>query len=366
MAFYTGSSYPSQYNGALFFGDHSRSCIWVMRLGANGQPDPSTIATFVDDNDVNPPDPVDLVADPVSGDIFFADFDSGMVRRISSTAQNRPPTAVASATSPTSGPAPLTVSFSGSSSSDPDGDAITYSWDLNGDGSYGDTTTPTASYTYTTPGTYSVTLRVTDARGASSTSAPITVNVGGNTPPNPVIDSPASTLQWSVGTTVNFTGHATDAQDGTLTGTALQWTLIIHHCPSDCHTHTIGNVGTGTSGSFQAPDHSYPSYLELRLTATDSGGLSASTSVRLDPRTVVLSFATNPGGLSLTVNGQSQKASFSHTVIVGSLNSLSAPSTQQKGKQSYVFEAWSDGGTAGHNIVAPATATTYTARYRRL
>jgi glucose/arabinose dehydrogenase len=366
MAFYTGSSYPSQYNGALFFGDHSRSCIWVMRLGANGQPDPSTIATFVDDNDVNPPDPVDLVAHPVSGDIFFADFDSGMVRRISSTAQNRPPTAVASATSPTSGPAPLTVSFSGSSSSDPDGDAITYSWDLNGDGSYGDATTPTASYTYTTPGTYSVTLRVTDARGASSTSAPITVNVGGNTPPNPVIDSPASTLQWSVGTTVNFTGHATDAQDGTLTGTALQWTLIIHHCPSDCHTHTIGNVGTGTSGSFQAPDHSYPSYLELRLTATDSGGLSASTSVRLDPRTVVLSFATNPGGLSLTVNGQSQKASFSRTVIVGSLNSLSAPSTQQKGKQSYAFEAWSDGGTAGHNIVAPATATTYTARYRRL
>jgi hypothetical protein len=115
-----------------------------------------------------------------------------------------------------------------------------------------------------------------------------------------------------------------------------------------------------------APDHSYPSYLELRLTATDSGGLTTTTSVNLDPRTVVLTFATNPGALNLTVNGQSQRSSFSRTVIVGSQNSLSAPPSQQKGKQTYNFAAWSDGGTATHNIVAPATATTYTATYQRV
>jgi len=364
MAFYAGSSYPSQYNGALFFGDHSRSCIWVMRLGANGQPDPTTITTFVDDADA--PDPVDLAADPLSGDIFYVDYDSGTVHRISYQAQNRPPTAVAVATSPTSGPAPLTVSFDGNGSSDPDGDTITYSWDLNGDNQYGDATSATASYTYTSPGTYAVRLRVTDTHQASSTSTPITVTVGSNTPPNPVIDTPAATLQWAVGDAVNFTGHATDAQDGTLTGSALVWTLIQHHCPSDCHTHILGTVGTGTSGSFTAPDHSYPSYLELQLKATDSGGLSATTSVRLDPRTVVLTFATNPGGLNLTVNGASQKASFSRTVIVGSTNSIGAPPSQQKGKQTYAFVSWSDGGAAAHNIVAPAAATTYTARYRRL
>jgi hypothetical protein len=99
--------------------------------------------------------------------------------------------------------------------------------------------------------------------------------------------------------------------------------------------------------------------------ATVSGGLSAATSVRLDPRTVVLTFATNPGGFSLTVNGTNQKASFSRTVIVRSQNSLTAPSTQQKGKQTYAFQSWSDGGAATHNIVAPANATTYTARDRR-
>jgi hypothetical protein len=74
------------------------------------------------------------------------------------------PQAVTSA-SPTSGPAPLTVQFTGSGSSDPDGYPITCSWDLNGDGTYGDATTANPSFTYTTAGTRQVTLRVTDSRG---------------------------------------------------------------------------------------------------------------------------------------------------------------------------------------------------------
>ena len=56
------------------------------------------------------------------------------------------------------------------------------------------------------------------------------------------------------------------------------------------------------SGSFSAPDHEYPSYLELRLTATDSSALTGVASVNLDPRTVPLGFETNPAGLSLSVN----------------------------------------------------------------
>ena len=33
MAFYQGGSYPAQYNGALFFADHSRNEIWAMLPG---------------------------------------------------------------------------------------------------------------------------------------------------------------------------------------------------------------------------------------------------------------------------------------------------------------------------------------------
>jgi len=50
-------------------------------------------------------------------------------------------------------------------------------------------------------------------------------------------------------------------------------------------------------------------------------------------------------------------------VIVGSLNSLSAPSPQTLNGTSYTFSSWSDGGAQTHNITAPASATTYIASY---
>jgi hypothetical protein len=72
---------------------------------------------------------------------------------------------------------------------------------------------------------------------------------------------------------IEFAGSATDAQDGPLPPSALSWDLILHHCPSNCHTHPLQTF-TGAGGSLSAPDHEYPSHLELRLTATDSGGLT--------------------------------------------------------------------------------------------
>ncbi len=59
------------------------------------------------------------------------------------------------------------------------GDTITYSWDLNGDGTFGDSTVAKPSFTYTTAGTYNAVLKATDNHGASSTSAPIAITVGG-------------------------------------------------------------------------------------------------------------------------------------------------------------------------------------------
>jgi hypothetical protein len=44
--------------------------------------------------------------------------------------------------------------------------------------------------------------------------------------------------------------------------------------------------------------------------------------------------------------------------------SIGAPSPQTLSAVAYVFSAWSDRGKATHTIVAPATATTYTATYK--
>ncbi|UBU10721.1 LamG-like jellyroll fold domain-containing protein [Nonomuraea gerenzanensis] len=351
VAFYQGGDYPAAYDGALFFSDYSRSCVWVMTAGANGLPDPATVANF--DSGIPA---VELEIGP-GGDLFAVDYTNGTVVRY--IYANTPPTAVIDA-SPTSGDAPLTVNFSAARSGDADGDPLTYAWDLDGDGELDDSTSATPSFTYTQPGSPVVRLRVSDNRGGQG-DATVTVNVA-NTAPSATITAPTASTTWAVGQSIAFSGSGSDAQDGTIPGSRMRWALIMHHCPSTCHEHEITTF-TGASGSFQAPDHEYPSHLELRLTVTDAHGLTDTESVLLQPRTVNLTFASSPSGLRLGFNSEQVATPFTRTVIVGSGNSISAPSPQSLGGQSYAFASWSDGGAASHQVVAPATATTYTAAY---
>ena len=349
-------SYPSEYGGALFFADYSRDCIWAMLPGSNGVPDPARIRTFA----AGAANPVQLQIGP-GGDLFYADFDGGTIRRVTFTPANQPPTAVATAT-PRSGDAPLTVNFDGAGSSDPDGDTLSYAWDLDADGQYDDSTSVAPTFTYTTQGVYMASLRVTDSRSASSTAA-VQIDVG-NTPPTATISAPATGTTWKVGDAITFAGGATDAQDGALPASALSWSLILNHCPSNCHSHPLQSFDGVAGGSFTTPDHEYPSHLELRLTATDSGGLTDTESLRLDPRTVALTLNSSPGGFSLVFNGTAAIAPFTRTVIQGSRNSISAPSPQTKAKKSWVFKSWSDGGAPSHDVIANA-ATSYTATFKQ-
>ena len=354
LAFYQGGPYPAEYDGALFFADYSRDCIWAMRAGASGVPNTGDIITFV----APATNPVALEIGP-GGDLFYPDFDGGTIRRIRYFASNQPPTAVAQAT-PTSGDAPLLVSFDARSSTDPEGGALTYAWDLDGDGQYDDSASATPSRTYTQGGVVTVGLRVADPDGASDTDS-IVITVG-NSAPTATISLPTSTTTWAVGESIPFTGTGLDAEDGSLPPSAFNWALVLHHCPSTCHEHPIQSFAGVAGGAFDGPNHDYPAHLELRLTVTDSGGLTDTESVLLQPKTVQATFTTNVQGLQLTVDDTTGTTPFARTFITGSTHTVSAPATQTLDGVEYAFDSWSHGAARVHQLVVSSSAT-YTAQY---
>ena len=354
--FYGGGPYPAEYDDALFFADYSRDCIWVMQAGAGGDPNPADVSTFVADAD----NPTFIESGP-DGAVYYTDFDNGRVQRLSYSASNHTPTAIAVGT-PTSGAAPLTVNFGGAFSSDPDtGDTLDYAWDLDGDGAFDDSSSVSPQRTYTSPATVFVSLRVTDDAGATDTSEQLRIDVG-NDPPSATIVQPAAGFQWGVGETVNFAATASDPQQGSLPPSAFDWELVINHCPSNCHQHAVQDFEDVASGSFAAPDHEYPSTLDLSVTATDAQGLTAGDTVQITPETVQLTVASTPPGLELAINDKSGPAPLSRTVIRGRRNTVGAPTPQQLAGITYDWQSWSDGGEPTHTISADAT-TTYSALF---
>jgi PKD repeat protein len=91
------------------------------------------------------------------------------------TVSNLAPTAQAGG--PYSGDEGASVALDGSGSSDPAGGDLAYAWDLDDDGQFDDAFTATPSYAWPEPGTYSLTLQVTDSGGMTNTAASqVTVN----------------------------------------------------------------------------------------------------------------------------------------------------------------------------------------------
>ena len=120
------------------------------------------------------------------------------------TVLNQVPVAVAHADK-TSGTAPLVVAFNSDGSSDPDGSITGYAWNF-GDG--GTATSANASHTYSTPGTFTATLTVTDDKGATgSNTVTLTISVP------PVLKQQATGEIIGAGT-VTGTYLATQAVDG--------------------------------------------------------------------------------------------------------------------------------------------------------
>lgn len=333
-------------------------------------PDAATISdrTIFADNLGNIDSIVDMTFGPAPNGtaLYYASINNSTIYRIIlSSGGNRAPTAVLSA-SPLSGS--LTVNFNGGASNDIDGDSITsYLWNF-GDGVTDTTTTPTVSHTYLTDGQFTATLQVRDSNGAISLNT-ATVRIDTGDPPVPTILSPAAGTTFSVGQTITLIGSATDTEDGTLPDASLRWEVLRHHragTPGE-HTHPWFGPQNGNNLTFTAPapedlESTNSSYLEIRLTATDSNGTTSTVTRNFLPSKVNLTFETVPAGLKIKVNELTLTGP--QTIVSWEGFPLEVQvQPQVDGNGGLMgFGSWADSAAgATRTIVTPATATTYTA-----
>ena len=360
-AFVPSGVWPPEYDGAYLFADYDCGKIFKLTRTSTGTYSRSDFVTGLGASSA-----VSLTFGPHGGTqaLYYLTYtNGGQVRRIAAIAgTNRPPTASAMA-SPRFGPVPLSVRFDASGTSDPDGDTLTFDWDF-GDAT-AHATTAIANHTYATAGRFTATVTVNDGHGHTST-ATVTVDAG-NTPPSPSITSPSATAKFAVGQIVTLTGGASDAEDGSVPAARLTWEVLLHH---NTHTHPWLQPTSGNNLTIQAPAPedlaaTTTSYLEIRLTATDSQGASSTVRRDMHPRLVNLTLDSIPSGLTLSANGTTITTPRVVTSWERYAIALSAPTQRDTSGQPWLFSSWSDAGAAAHTVVTPATATTYTATFAR-
>ncbi len=178
--------------------------------------------------------------------------------------------------------------------------------------------------------------------------------------PIATIITPLPTDIWVVGDTVNFSGSATDPDDGPLTGDSLMWEISLHH---NTHEHFDAGTATGETGSFSFPDHGANTYAELCLTATDSDSRINTVCIDVRPQTVDYSFDSVPSGLELTFNSAKYTTPFIiEKLAINSERFISAESLQGQ----YQFDNWSIGGDLTQQIIIGDIDQAITAAYNDL
>jgi len=369
-AFVPNGVWPTEYDNSYLYGDYVCGKIFKLTPDGAGGFKRTDFVTGLGENSA-----VAMTFGPYQGSqaLYYTTYggtggSAGEIHRIAYTGStNRAPTADVVA-NPTSGSSPLAVDFDASGSSDPDaGDTLTsYIWDF-GDGSASQTTTtPTASHTYRKKGIHTASLRVEDNHGAFSDPDTVRIDVR-NEAPTPLIESPPADLLFRVDQEITLSGSATDPEDGQLPEGSLEWEVLQHH--NGTHTHPYFS-GTGNNLTITAPmpedlsSTGAGNYLEVRLTATDSKGLSKTVTQDVQPNRVDVSFATNPSGLSVLINGQTFTTPRTLLSWEGYRLNVYAPSPQTLSGKSYVFSSWSDGKGQQHNIVTGAAPSTYTATFK--
>lgn len=210
----TSVKFPRHYDGKFFAYDWIRDWIHPVTMKPNG--DFVKMETFMPNTkfshiiDMQFANDGSLYTIEYGQKWFGANADARLAR-ITYNAGNRKPVAIASANKMV-GAAPLTVKFDGGKSLDYDGDALKYEWSFGKNMPKQTTASPTV--TFSKPGVYPATLKVTDAMGNVSTQT-MDIKVG-NDEPKVEVEVAGNKTFYFPNKPVKYAVKVIDKEDGTL------------------------------------------------------------------------------------------------------------------------------------------------------
>jgi len=351
-AFYSPSTpnFPSSYVGKYFFGDYCSGFIRML--------DPSTAKASGFITGASQPVDIQVGAD---GSLYYLARGTKSVMKVRYTTNLSPVITTQPSSQLVSVGYPVTFSVTASGPT-----PFSYQWKRNGVNITGATarTYRIASTTLSDDGAR-FRVRVSNAYG-SILSELATLSVTSDKPPLGQILTPAQGTTYFGGMVVNYSGSASDFEDGELPPSGFTWQVDFHH---DTHLHPFIAATTGSkTGTFTIPTRGETSsnvYYRIILTVKDSAGLTRTVTRDILPRKADMTFATTPAGLRITLDGEQRVTPFTVTGVVGIIRAIAAPSPQTLNGLSYVFQSWSDGGARSHEIRTPSMSTTYTANFIR-
>lgn len=206
--------FPRHFDGKLFAYEWIRD--WIHPVTMTKEGDFVSMETFMPSTKFSHPIDMQFAVDGSLyvmeyGNTWFAQNDDSRLSRITYNAGNRKPVAAATVNKK-AGAAPMKAVFSSKGTVDYDGDVLAYEWSF-GKG-LPKSTLPNPTFTYTKPGTYTATLKVTDVKGNVSSSN-VEVKVGNEPPKVEVAVAGNKSFYWE-NKPVSYEVKVADKEDGSL------------------------------------------------------------------------------------------------------------------------------------------------------
>jgi glucose/arabinose dehydrogenase len=361
-AFYDNvtQQFPQQYANQYFFADYVQGWVKTMNPTTHVVSNFATNFSFPDAVRVSPDGSLFILSRGTQREKLALDTGLGALEQVRYVPGAAPQITLAPASQLAAAGSAVTFSASASGAQ-----PLTYQWQRNGQN-----ITNARAATYTLSAVTSADngakfdVVVTNSFG-SATSSAATLTVSAAKPPTATMSlSPNATL-YTAGD--RFTASATgkSSTGAALPASAFTWQVDFQH---ETHSHPFVPPTPGvTSISFTIPRTGETSpvvWYRIYLTVVDPATKLSTTIIReIHPREATITLNSNVPGLSINLDGEPDALPEQVLGVAGVTRTLGAPASEVVNGVTYVFDSWSDGGAATHNINFPLTNTTYSAHY---